>query len=190
MRVQAFQPPAPLTRTLQQPEGPQPPPQPEEKWDSVTFDRETNTYHFERPGHHYSVSITNPLKSGLVAAALVGVPSALGAGGNAALGGLGATAATLLTGPVVGATLGGVMAGRAAWKETGQNPIYTGLAALAGAGAGAVAFPVLALPGTWGGLAGAAVATAGIGVGAGIWQAVNNQRIHQKALAAGYQPPQ
>ena len=170
---------------------PNPPgaPQPE-KWDSVTFDAATKTYHFERPGHHYSASLQNPLSEGLIAASLVGVPSALGAGGNALLGGLGATAATAIVGPTLGAAIGGVWLGRGAYKETHGNPIYTGLAALAGAGVGAVAFPLLSLPGTWGGATGAVVAAAGVGTAAAIWTSVQNNKLQQKALVAGYKPPQ
>lgn len=192
MHVQQFSPTPQLPKAMntEGPQPPRPPQQPEEKWDSVTFDSATNTYHFERPGHHYSASLQNPLKEGLVAATLIGVPTAFGAGGNALLGGLGATAVTAFAGPALGATIGGVMLGRAAYKETNQNPIYTGLAALAGAGVGAVAFPLLALPGTWGGVTGAVVATAGVGAGAAIWTAVNNHKLNQKALDAGYKPQQ
>ena len=179
------------------PEGPENPKPPQEKWDSVTFDSATNTYHFERPGYHYSASRNNPLREGLVAASLIGVPSALGAGANAlgaSLGGgaaagiLGGTALTAFALPTLGAVVGGSWAGVAAYKGTNQNPIFTGLAAIAGAGVGTLAMPLLSLPGAWGGTTGAVVATAGIGVGAAIWSVVNNHKLDQKAIEAGYKP--
>ncbi|MBI3927167.1 MAG: hypothetical protein HY319_16645 [Armatimonadetes bacterium] len=161
----------------------------QEKWDSVTFDRDTSTYHFERPGYHYSVRRNNPLKEGLVGAALIGVPSAIGAAENALVGALGATAVTTFLSPTAGAVIGGVWAGRTAYKATNENPLYTGLAAVAGAGVGAIAFPILKLPGAWGGVTGAAVATAGVGIGVAIWAAVNARKVDQMALEAGYKPP-
>ena len=179
------------TPQMKQLDSPTPPPNqaPEpEKWDKVTFDKKDNTYHFERPGYHYSVSRTNPLKEGLTAAALIGIPSAFGAAEHVWLGGLGATGVTALVSPAAGAAIGGVMLGRSAYKATSKNPIYTGLAALAGAGVGAVAFPLLKLPGVWGGPIGAAIAAGGVGAGVAIWSAVNNQKIDAKAQAAGYKP--
>jgi len=173
-----------------QPQPPQNPEPPQEKWDSVTFDASTKTYHFQRPGHHYSASLQNPLSEGLIAASVVGIPSAFGAGSNVLLGGLGATAVTAISGPAVGAALGGVLLGRGAYKESRGNPFFTGLAAMVGAGVGAVGFPLLSLPGTWGGVTGALVAAAGVGTAAGVWTAVRNNKLHQKALDAGYKPAQ
>lgn len=196
MQVQNFSTTPQLPRSVplqgsepaENPPPPTPPGPPEEKWDSVTFDKATKTYHFERPGHHYSAQVLSPVSEGLVGAALFGVPSAFGAVANTYLGGLGGTAATAVLGPTLGAVIGGVGLGRGAWKETNHNPIFTGLAALAGAGVGAVAFPLLSLPGTWGGIPGAAVAVAGAGIGAAVWASMKNQKLHQKALDAGYKP--
>ena len=172
-------------------QGPTPPPpqQPqEEKWDKVSFDKDTNTYHFERPGMHYSVMRTNPLREGLTAAALIGVPSAFGAAEHVWLGGLGATGVTALVSPAAGALIGGTAGGVMAYRGSNKNPIYGGLGALGGAGVGLVAFPLLKLPGVWGGPIGAAVAAGAVGAGVAIWSAVNNGKIDAKAQAAGYKP--
>ena len=189
MQIQTFSGGLPQVNNLPQaPKPPEDPKPPSEKWDSVTFDSATNTYHFEKPGHHYSAARMNPLKEGLTGAALIGIPSAVGALQNAALGGLGATAVTAIAGPTLGAVIGGVWMGHAAYKGTNENPIYTGLAAIAGAGVGAVAFPLLQLPGVWGGATGAAGAAGGIGVAVALWALSSNHKLDQKALDAGYKP--
>lgn len=172
-------------------QGPTPPPpqQPqEEKWDKVSFDKNSNTYHFERPGYHYSVSRNNPLSEGLKAAALVGIPSAVGAAEHVWLGGLGAAGLTVFAGPAMGAAIGGTWGGYAAYKGSNKNAFYGTLGALGGAGVGAVAFPLLKLPGVFFGPTGAAVAAVGVGAGVAIWSAVNNGKVDAKAQAAGYKP--
>ena len=131
---------------------------------------------------------TNPLREGLTAAALVGIPSAFGAAEHVWLGGLGATGLTAIVSPAAGAAIGGTLGGVAAYKGSNKNPIYGALGALGGAGVGLVAFPLLKLPGVWFGPAGAAVAAAGLGAGVAIWSAVNNGKIDAKAQAAGYKP--
>ncbi len=168
---------------------PSPPEPPPEKWDRVTFDSKSNTFHFSRPGYHYSASLVNPLKEGLKVGSVIGLPAAFGALGKAALGALGASALAAIAGPTIGATIGAVVLGKMAYDSTSKNLIYTGLAAMAGAGIGAVAFPALALIGSWGGTAGALAATAAAGIGTGIWGLLSNQKLKQKALEAGYQPP-
>jgi hypothetical protein len=163
-------------------------PQAPDPWTSVTFDSKDNCYHYEKPGYHRSVSINNPLKEGLTAAALIGVPSAVGAAEHLLLGGLGATGITAMISPAFGAVLGGTWAGVASYKGSNNNPMYAGLGALAGAGVGAVAWPLLKLPGVWGGVGGAAAAAGALGAGVAIWAAVSNHKKHQEALAAGYKP--
>jgi hypothetical protein len=171
-------------------QGPTPPPpqQPqEEKWDKVSFDKDTNTYHFERPGLHYSVARTNPLKMGLGAAALIGVPSAIGAAEHLWLGGLGATGLTTLISPGIGGLAGGTAIGLMSYKES-KSPIHATIFGALGGGVCAVAYPLLKLPGVWGGPIGAAVAAGAVGAGVAIWSAVNNGKIDAKAQAAGYKP--
>lgn len=131
---------------------------------TVTYDPKQDCYDYEAPGYHRQVSRLSPLKEGVTGAALVGVPSLVGAAEHALLGAGASTLVSLALSPTAGAVLGAVIVGGAAWKETNRNPFFTGLAALAGAGVGAVAWPLLKLPGVWGGLTGALVAT---GVAAG-----------------------
>ncbi|MBN9414465.1 hypothetical protein ABS71_12560 [bacterium SCN 62-11] len=167
------------------PQNPKPEP---EQWDKVSFDKSSNTYHFERPGHHLSVMRTNPLREGLTAAALVGIPSAFGAAEHVWLGGLGAAGLTAIASPAAGAAIGGTWGGVAAYRGSNKNPIFGALGALGGAGVGLIAFPLLKLPGVFFGPAGAAVAAAGLGAGVAVWSAVNNNKIDARAQAAGYKP--
>lgn len=165
-----------------------PPSQPPKEETTVTYDAVERCYHYESPGYHRSVCKVNPFAEGAKAAALVGVPAAIGAGQSALLGTLGGTAVNLIVGPSAGALIGGTAAGVMAWKGTNENPVYTGLAALLGAGVGAVAFPVLQLPGTLGGGIGALAAAGVAGVGVGIWMAHENGKADAEARAHGYKP--
>lgn len=190
MQIQQFSTPQ-QPQKLNSPTPPPPPPQqpePQEKWDKVTFDSNTNTYHYERPGLHRSVQVTNPLKEGLTIAAVVGIPSAVGAAESAWLGGAASTALTVAVSPAAGALLGGSIGGYMGYKGSNDNLFYGGLAGLAGAGVGAIAWPLLKLPGVWGGPVGAAVAAGGLGVGVAIWSAVENSKKHEEARQAGYKP--
>lgn len=148
--------------------------------------REGDCYHYEAPGYHYQVCRHNPLREGLTAAAVVGVPAGLGAAESALLGTAGSAAVNVLVSPAAGAVLGGVAAGVSAYRASGKNPLYAGLAAVVGAGVGAVAFPLLKLPGTFGGPIGALVAAGAVGAGVALWQAHQNSELDRQARDHGF----
>ncbi len=153
----------------------------------VEYHPETDCFEYNAPGYHSTVCKNNPVKEGLVGAVFVGVPGLIGATEKHFLGAAGSVGLTALVSPTVGAVLGGAALGYATWKESNENPLYTGLAALVGAGVGAVAFPLLKLPGAGGGFAGAAAAAGAVGVGVAVWQTLQNHKIEEEARAHGYQ---
>ncbi len=113
-------------------------------------------------------SYFDAVKTGLIGAALVGVPASIGAAKSDLLGSGAATVTNLLAGPTVGAIAGGV----GGWHLTpgkDQSGIFlTILTVPIGAAVGSVAYPLLSTIGSMGGWTGAAVgaAVAGIGLGA------------------------
>lgn len=155
----------------------------------VSYDPQQDSYEYDAPGYHRSVQRLNPWKEGAKAAAFVGVPSLLGAVETATLGLANSSLLEIAVSPTVGAVAGAGWFGYEAWKETGKNPLFTGLAGLLGAGAGAVGLPLLKAPGTFGGFAGALAATGAAGIGVGIWSAQHNARADQEAVHHGYKPP-
>lgn len=155
---------------------------------TVTYNKEKDCYDYEAPGFHRQVCRQNPFKAGAQAAALVGVPSLLGAVETVTLGLGPSILIETAVSPTAGALLGGAYAAKGAWEETHKNPIFTGLATLLGAGVGMVGLPLLKAPGTFGGLAGALGAAGIAGVGVGIWTAHQNYKADQEALAHGYNP--
>ena len=155
---------------------------------TVESDQANDSFHYNAPGYHREVGHTNPFKEGLTAGLVVGVPSAVGALEKSILGTGGSAALTLLLSPTAGALIGGVGLGAMAYRGTNHNPIYTGLAAIAGAGVGAAAWPLLKLPGALGGTTGAMVATGAVAAGAAVWSAMNNRAVDQEARDHGYKP--
>ena len=129
------------------------------------------------------------MSSGLQIAGAVAGPAAVGAIAKGMLGTAAAVGLNLVAGPGIGAALGGTIAGVNAWEETHKNPMYTGLAAAAGALVGAIAFPLLQTIGTFGGTVGTVLGAGIAGVGAGMWEQRENERKDLEALAHGYQPP-
>ena len=154
----------------------------------VTYDKEKDCYDYEASGYHRQVCKQNPWKAGAQAAALVGVPSLVGAVETVTLGMGSSSLITAAVSPAVGGVIGAGYAGTQAWEATGKNPLFTGLAGMLGAGVGAVGFPLLKLPGTFGGVAGAVGAACVAGLGVGIWTAHHNHQADQEALAHGYKP--
>lgn len=154
----------------------------------VTYDREQDRYEYSAPGYHSSVSRLNPWKEGGQAALAIGAPSMLGAVETATLGMVNSTLLNLAASPAAGAVIGGAWFGHGAWKETNKNPLFTGLATVLGAGAGAVALPLLKLPGTFGGVPGALAAAGAAGVGVALWSIQHNRQADQEAIAHGYKP--
>jgi hypothetical protein len=154
----------------------------------VTYDSERDCYDYNAPGYHRQVCRLNPWKEGGQAALAVGVPSMLGAIETASLGLVNSSLINLAVSPAAGALVGGAWAGHAAWRETGQNPLYTGLAAMLGGAAGTVALPLLKAPGTFAGFGGALAAAGAAGIGVALWSAHHNREADAQALAHGYQP--
>jgi hypothetical protein len=155
---------------------------------TVTHDKETDCFHYEAPGHHYSVCRPNALGQGAVAAAVVGVPAFLGAFQNDIFGTLGAGLGGTITGVAGGAILGGAIAGYKSYHGSNKNPMYGVLGGMAGALGGAVAFPLLKQPGLWFGFTGAAVATGVAAVGVTAAMAYQNHQNTQDAIAHGWKP--
>lgn len=122
----------------------------------------------------------SPIKEALTAAALVGVPAALGAV-QSDLFGTGASAlVNLAFSPAAGAVLGGTAAGVSMYKESRGNALIAGAYGIIGGAVGGVAFPLLKLPGTFGGYAGAAIAAGTAAVGVAIWAATDNAKEAKK----------
>lgn len=154
----------------------------------VTYDRERDCYDYDAPGYHLQVCRLNPWKEGGQAALVVGLPSMLGAIETASLGLVNSSLINLAVSPAAGALVGGCWAGGAAWKGTGKNPLYTGLAAMLGGAAGTVALPVLKAPGTFAGFGGAIAAAGAAAIGVALWSAQQNREADQQALAHGFKP--
>jgi len=155
---------------------------------AVSYDAQKDCYEYEAPGYHRTVQRLNPWKEGGKAAAVVGVPSLLGAVETATLGLANSSLINLAVSPATGALVGAGWMGHGAWKETGKNPLFTGLAAMLGGGVGAVALPLLKAPGTFAGLPGVLVAAGTAGVGVALWSVHQNHLADQEALAHGYKP--
>lgn len=162
---------------------------PEPPGATVTYDPQNDCYDYSAPGYHHQVCRLDAFKEGGTAGLVIGVPSLVGAAETALMGAGASTLLSLVLSPTAGAVMGGVMAGCMAWKGTNKNPLYTGLATLVGAGVGTVAWPLLKLPGVWGGLTGALAAT-GIAVGGAAGRALwHNFREDQIAKDHGLQRP-
>ncbi len=121
-----------------------------------------------------------PLQEAVTAAAIVGVPALIGAVSSDVFGTGASALVNLALSPAAGAVLGGAGAGIAMYKESNGNPIYAGLFGIIGGGVGAVAFPLLKLPGTFGGYTGAAIATGAAALGVAIWAATDNAKEAKK----------
>lgn len=141
----------------------------------------------QEPGDSFQPSFTpkekrsymEAVKTGLVGAALVGVPAAMGAAKNSLFGSEAATVSGFLTGPAFGAVAGGY----GGWKLTpGKEQGGILLAFLTvplGATVGAVAYPLLSTIGAAGGWTGAAIGAAIGGVGLGVTEAVMVHKYNQ-----------
>lgn len=152
----------------------------------VSYDSQKDCYEYNAPGYHRSVQRLDPLKEGLKAAAFVGIPATAGAIETHTLGLVNSSVINFALHPAAGALLGAASFGKDAWEETGHNPIFTGFAGMLGAGAGAVALPVLASPGVFGGFVGALAATGAAGIGVGLWSMHQNALADQEAKDHGY----
>ena len=121
-----------------------------------------------------------PLQEAVVAAAVVGVPSLIGAV-SSDLFGTGASAlVNIALSPAAGVALGATAGAVSMYKESNGNPFYAGIFGVIGGAVGGVAFPLLKLPGTFGGYAGAAVATGAAALGVAIWAATDNAKEAKK----------
>ena len=150
--------------------------------DTVTFDKKTKTYHFPDRDR----TLRSPLAEGLTAAALIGIPSAVGAAETMWMGReeslIFNIAVSRQTGPVIGAAALGYGAAKMSDNSLG----FTVLGGLAGLGVGLFAWPLLKLPGVLGGPVGAAAAAGAAGAGVAIWAAVSNKKVHEQAAEMGY----
>lgn len=155
---------------------------------TVEHNEKTDCFSYSAPGHTYSVCRHNPLGQGAQAAALVGIPSLVGAYQNEIFGTLGAGLGGTMTGIAGGAILGGAIAGYKSYHGSNKNSMYGVLGGLAGALGGAVAFPLLKQPGLWFGFTGAAVATGVAAVGVTAAMAYQNHQNTQDAMAHGWKP--
>ena len=156
--------------------------------DSVTFDKSTNTYEINVPGLHRTIQKANPFLQGVKVAGVVAVPMALGAAQSALLGVGLSTVATAFLSPTIGAVAGAALTGRGAYKMSDENVMFGARGAVVGGGIGAVALPILELPGVWLGATGAAVAAGAVGVGVALFQAHLNRQADEVAASYGYKP--
>jgi hypothetical protein len=141
----------------------------------------------EQPGDSFQPSFTpkekrsylEAVKTGLVGAALVGVPAAMGAAKNSLFGPDAATISGFVTGPTFGAVAGGY----GGWKLTpGKDQGGILLAFLTvplGATVGAIGYPLLSTIGAAGGWTGAAIGAAIGGIGLGVTEAVMVHKYNQ-----------
>lgn len=125
-----------------------------------------------------------PFQEAVAAAAVVGVPAMIGAVSSDLLGTGASALVNLALSPAAGVALGAAAGGITMYKESNGNPLYAGLFGIIGGAVGGVAFPLLKLPGTFGGYTGAAVAAGTAAVGVAIWAAVDNAKeAKQRELA-------
>lgn len=166
----------------------------QDQWTSVTFDKETQTFHYEKPGAHRSQHLDNPLKESLKFAAIAGAPALLGAGLKSAFGGAShslfddtLTSTVWLAGSAAGGALGlGGYWGRQSMKEHNGHPVLVFFSGVGGAIVGGAGLPLLQLPGAIFGLKGAAIASgvAGLATLGGVLY--SNHKIKEEAAAAGF----
>jgi hypothetical protein len=113
-----------------------------------------------------------PFANAAIAAAVVGVPAALGAGGAQLIGPAANSEAAGLVVSAVGGVGAGCWAFKSSKKEFNGHPILVGMSTL-GAGFGtALALPLLVAPGAAYGWTGAVVASGVVGAAAGVATAV------------------
>lgn len=125
-----------------------------------------------------------PLQEAVAAATVVGIPALLGAVQSDIFGTGASALVNLALSPAAGVALGAGIGGYSMYKESNGNPLYAGLFGLIGGAVGGVAFPLLKLPGTFGGYTGAAIATGAAAVGVAIWAATDNAKeAKQRELA-------
>lgn len=168
--------------------------------DSVTFNKETNSYDYQSQYGTRSVERQSIFKEALKGAALAGIPAALGVAEGAVLGkGIGTLAILpnagfgAMTGIGVGAYQGYKEAteGRPKHEGGGLDPAglpRAGLYGFFGGIGGAIGGAVLPLSGLYGGVTGALVAT-GVFAAAGAYFAIShNNKVDQEAAASGYKP--
>lgn len=154
---------------------------------TVTYDQEKDCFSFVSAGTHRSLCRHSALGEGLKMGAIAAIPAALGA----FQGELIATTSGALVGTVgsalAGAALGGTALAYSHHKESSGHPLYTAWGAVLGAFGGGLGTAVLMQGGLHGGVAGAAATVAIIGGGAALFQAHQNHKATQAALAHGWQ---
>ena len=124
------------------------------------------------PKSEEKIAAWAPFANAAIAAAVIGVPAALGAGGAALIGPAANSEFAGLAVSAVGGIGAGCYAFKSSKKEFNNHPILVGMSTL-GAGVGtALVLPLLVAPGAAYGWTGAAVASGVVGAAAGIATAV------------------
>ena len=193
MKIQNH-PPVSGHRPLPQPPAPEGPKEPKE---TVTFNKETNSYEYHGPYGTHSEKKLSVLGETLKGAVLAGVPAALGLGERALLGPAVGTLTILPNagiGAMVGIGAGAVHGYREAMEGRPDQPGLSvegmpraALYGFFGGIGGAIGGAVLPLAGLYGGAAGALAITGGF-AGLGAYFAVkHNNELHRKAVEHGFQ---